>query len=58
MIKSNPIRVKEIKLIHVARRELNMVDDTYRALLMELTAGKKNSSANLNADERRQVLEI
>lgn len=55
---SNPNRVRLIKLIHVARRELRMDDDTYRLML----AGMKGldgatSSAELSVPNLLRVLE-
>ena len=55
---SNPNRVRLIKLIHVARRELRMDDDTYRLML----AGMKGldgatSSADLSVPNLLRVLE-
>ena len=55
---SNPIRLRLIKLIHVARRELCMDDDTYRLML----AGMKGldgatSTADLSVPNLLRVLE-
>lgn len=55
---SNPNRVRLIKLIHVARRELHMDDDTYRLML----AGMKGldgatSTADLSVPKLLRVLE-
>lgn len=55
---SNPIRLRLIKLIHVARRELRMDDDTYRLML----AGMKGldgatSTADLSVQNLQRVLE-
>jgi phage gp16-like protein len=55
---SNPNRVRLIKLIHVARRELRMDDDTYRLML----AGMKGldgatSTADLSVPNLLRVLE-
>ena len=48
-------RDREIKLIHVARRELAMDDATYRAMLM-LVAGV-TSSAKLDGAGRKKVID-
>lgn len=48
-------RNREIQLIHVARRELQLDEDTYRAMLLEV-AGVKSSAA-LDAGGRKKVLE-
>ncbi|MHC8342281.1 gp16 family protein [Pseudomonas sp. RT6P73] len=55
---SNPERLRYIKLIHVARRELRMDDDTYRLML----AGMKGldgatSTADLSVPNLVKVLE-
>lgn len=55
---SNPNRLRYIKLIHVARRELHMDDDTYRMML----AGMKGldgatSTADLSVPNLLRVLE-
>ncbi|MEB0047810.1 MULTISPECIES: regulatory protein GemA [unclassified Pseudomonas] len=55
---SNPERLRYIKLIHVARRELGMDDDTYRLML----AGMKGlegatSTADLSVPNLLRVLE-
>lgn len=55
---SNPHRLRYIKLIHVARRELGMDDDTYRLML----AGMKGldgatSTADLSVPNLLRVLE-
>lgn len=55
---SNPNRIRLIKLIHVARRELHMDDDTYRLML----AGMKGldgatSTADLSVPNLLRVLE-
>ena len=52
---TNPNRQRLIRLIHVAKRDLSMADDTYRAIL-ELI-GKKASSADLTIPELEKVLE-
>jgi phage gp16-like protein len=48
-------RALEIKLIQIGRRQLQLDDDTYRALLRRLCAGKE-SSKELTAYERKKVL--
>lgn len=57
-MKSKPIdpsRGREIKLIHVARRELQLDEDTYRAML-QAVAGV-SSSSDLDATGRKAVLD-
>ena len=50
-----PNRQRLIRLIHVAKRDLSMDDDTYRAILQRI--GKKASSADLTIPELEKVLE-
>ena len=52
---TNPNRQRLIRLIHVAKRDLSMDDDTYRAILLRF--GKKASSADLTIPELEKVLE-
>ena len=55
---SNPERTRLIKLIHVARRELRMDDDTYRLMLANMKGlGGATSSADLSVPKLLQVLE-
>jgi phage gp16-like protein len=52
---SNKFKQAELAKIHIAKKELGMDDDTYRAMLMQLTGF--TSSKDLNGFERRKVLE-
>jgi phage gp16-like protein len=52
---SNKLKQAELAKIHIAKKELGMDDDTYRAMLKQLTGF--TSSKDLNAFERRKVLE-
>jgi len=55
---SNPNRLRHIKLIHVARRELGMDDDTYRLMLAGMTGlDGATSSADLSLANLVKVLE-
>lgn len=55
---SNPNRVRLIKLIHVARRELQMDDDTYRLMLAGMKGlGGATSTADLSVPNLYRVLE-
>ena len=47
-------RKADLAKIHIARKDLNMDDPTYRALLLRITA--KESSADLDVVERSKVL--
>jgi len=51
---SDPTRTKDLARIHLAKKELGLDDDAYRALLQGVT--KKTSSADLTARERWSVL--
>ncbi|MDH1007390.1 regulatory protein GemA [Pseudomonas nicosulfuronedens] len=55
---SNPNRARLIKLIHVARRELQMDDDTYRLMLAGMKGlGGASSTADLSVPNLYRVLE-
>lgn len=48
-------RKADLALIHVAKKSLQLEDDAYRAILVNVTG--KSSSAALNAQERQAVLD-
>ena len=48
-------RQRLIRLIHVAKRDLSLDDDTYRSILLRF--GRKESSSDLTVPELEQVLE-
>ena len=48
-------RQRLIRLIHVAKRDLSLDDDTYRSILKRF--GRKESSSDLTVPELEQVLE-
>lgn len=48
-------RRADLALIHVAKKSLQLEDDAYRAILVNVTG--KSSSAALNAQERQAVLD-
>lgn len=55
---NNPTRLRYIKLIHVARRELRMDDDTYRLMLSGMVGLEgATSSADLSVPNLQRVLE-
>lgn len=55
---SNPNRLRLIKLIHVARRELGIDDDTYRLMLAGMKVlGGATSTADLSVPNLMKVLE-
>lgn len=47
-------RKRDLKLIHIARKQLALTDDAYRALLQRLTG--LDTTADMTAHQRRQVL--
>ena len=51
---ADPTRAKDLARIHLAKKELGLEDDAYRALLQGVT--KKASAADLTARERWAVL--
>lgn len=58
MTSSNPDRLRYIKLIHVARRELRMDDDTYRMMLSGMKGlDGATSTADLSVPNLLKVLE-
>lgn len=55
---SNPNRLRLIKLIHVARRDLQMDDETYRLMLAGMKGlGGATSTADLSVPNLYRVLE-
>lgn len=48
-------RAKQIRLIQIAKRDLGMADDTYRALLRQI--GNVESSTDLDARGRARLLD-
>ncbi len=55
---SNPDRLRLIKLIHVARREMRMDDETYRLMLSGMTGlDGATSTADLSVPNLLRVLE-
>ena len=54
----SPSRLRYIKMIHVARRELRMEDDTYRLMLSSMTGlDGATSTADLSVPNLVRVLE-
>ncbi len=50
-----PARARLIRLIHVARRDIDMADETYRALVARV-AGGKTSSADCSVPELERII--
>lgn len=55
MTNTDQIRKRQLAQIHIAKSDLGLDDDTYRALLIDVTG--VDSAAKLNATQRRAVLE-
>jgi phage gp16-like protein len=55
MAKPTSERQRLIRLIHVAKRDLDMPDDSYRAILLQIAS--KASAADLTIPELERVLE-
>lgn len=52
---SDPTRLRDLKLIHVARRQMAWDENTYRAIIERITG--QASAALLNAKQRKAVLD-
>jgi phage gp16-like protein len=50
------VRTYQLKLIHMARRDLAMTEADYRALVTRISAGRTDSSGKLTDQERRRLL--
>ncbi|HEV2675528.1 MAG TPA: regulatory protein GemA [Aliidongia sp.] len=53
----DPTRQAELAKIHVAKKELALADDSYRAIIGRFSAGRTDSSAKLSPRERHAVLD-
>jgi len=51
------LRTQRIRLIHVARRDLKMAEDSYRAIVREHTNGRSDSSANCTLTELDAIIQ-
>lgn len=49
-------RDRLIRLLHVARRDLAMAEDSYRALIVQVSGGRASSSKDLRVDELEAAL--
>lgn len=47
---------KQLQLIHIARKQLGLADDTYRAIISGRTNGEKESSKDLTYHEADAVI--
>ncbi|MCW0207604.1 MAG: regulatory protein GemA [Achromobacter sp.] len=50
-------RQRLIRLVHIARRDLQLDVETYRAALLAATGGKKDSCSSMSAAELQQALD-
>jgi phage gp16-like protein len=50
-------RNADLAAIHVGKKDLGLDDETYRAMLSNLTHGRIISAADATADERRTIIE-
>lgn len=55
MIADHDARRRELAAIHIAKKDLALDEETYRAMLW--TIGRVHSSADLNSEGRHQVLD-
>lgn len=51
-------RTAEIAKIHIARAQTGIDDATYRAMVAQVSGGKRDSAANLDWRQRRDLLEL
>ena len=56
-LKKDLQRNADLAAIHVAIKQLGLDDDTYRAMLSNLTGGRIISAGDATADERRTIIE-
>jgi hypothetical protein len=54
---SDPVRTAELAAIHVAKKNLALTDDSYRGLISRFTKKRTESSADMTATERRELIE-
>lgn len=50
-------RNRDLKLIHIARKQLNMAEDAYRAIVLGISNQRTSSSADLSGPERARLLQ-
>lgn len=53
---NDEVRIYQLKLIHMARRDLAMSDADYRAAVSSTTGGRTDSSGKCTDAERRRLL--
>lgn len=50
------LRRRELAQIHIAKAQIGMAEDTYRALVRNFTRGRSESAADLDFTERKRLL--
>jgi len=50
-------RNDQLAMIHIAKKELGLDDDTYRAVISQISNGRTQSSRDLDYGERNKILE-
>jgi phage gp16-like protein len=53
----NHDRSNQLKIIHVAKKQLGLDDDTYRSIVSMICNGRTNSSAQLDGGERAKLID-
>ena len=54
---SDPRRRIDLAAIHVAKKNLALDDETYRAIIKRITRGRTGSSGEMKASERAELLD-
>lgn len=49
-------RNRDLKLIHIAKKQLNMADDAYRSIILAISNQRVRSAADLTGPERAALL--
>jgi len=50
------VRTYQLKLVHMAKRDLVLSDEDYRALVRRISGGRTDSSGQMTDPERRRLL--
>lgn len=57
MAKPNPNRNNQLAMIHIARAQLGLDEETYRSIIRMMSNGRTDSSAELDYAERNKLLD-
>lgn len=57
MAKPNPNRNNQLAMIHIARAQLGLDDETYRSIVRLVSNGRESSAGQLDYAERKKLLE-